>query len=203
MTVVRSRRHQRTLWSIETQLALAPGATYAWLLAEPRVPVWRRLGVILLVMAVAIPIMAVQRVTIGLVTVSAICWSFALAIQLVTGALIIASVPSRRIGLRPALGLWFAGHLPYSLWLLVTAALMANLSFGSLETVIALAVIPSVWTAVIVSAFCRVVLASSHAGARWRAAAHFFAVWTISLQYVAWGAGGWFQITSAIARPFH
>src|SRR5687768_11345369 len=114
MTVVRSRRRQRTLWSIETQLALAPGATYAWLLAEPRVPVWRRLGVILLVMAVAIPIMAVQRVTMGLVSVTAICWSFALAIQLVTGALIIASVPSRRIGLRPALGLWFAGHLPYS-----------------------------------------------------------------------------------------
>jgi hypothetical protein len=190
------------VFSRETRLAFAPGATFALLRAERPVGMWRSLGVSLLVMGVAIPIMAVQRVTIGLVAATAISWSFTLAIQVLMGALVVASVPSRRIGMRPALDLWFAGHLPYSLWLLATAALVANLPFDSLEMVIALGLIPSVWTTAIVSAFCRVVLGTSRGGAGWRAGCHFIAAWAIALQYVAWAAGGWFQVTGSVAGFF-
>jgi hypothetical protein len=47
---------------------------------------------------------------------------------------------------------------------------------------------------VIVAAFCETVLGTSRAGARWRAAVHFHLVWAIGLSYVAWAAGGWFQV---------
>jgi hypothetical protein len=140
-------------------------------------------------------------VTVGLVAATAIAWSFIVAIQLVVGVLVIGSVPSRRIGLWHALDLWFAGHLPYSLWLLAVAALMANVP-GSLELIIVLAVAPSLWTAAIVAAFCRIVLGCSRGGARRRAAIHFVAVWAIGLEYVALSAGGWFQITGAVTRLF-
>lgn len=195
-----SHARPRSLFSLETQLAFAPATTYALLLDEPSVALWRRLGIILLVIAVCIPIVSLQRVTIASVVASAVSWSFILAIQLVLATLVIASVPTRQTTMRRALDLWFAGHLPYTLWLLAVAALVPNLSFASLEMIIGLAIVPSVWTAAIVSAFCRVILGTSHAGARWRAAVHFIAVWVVGLQYVAWSAGGWFQITDAVAR---
>ena len=202
MVGIASHGQRHTPFSPETHLAFAPSSTYALLLAEPPTSLWKRLGISLLVMAVVIPIMAVQRVTFGLVLLTAISWTFILAIQLALGALVIASVPSRAIGLTRAFDLWFAGHLPYSLWLLAIGPLMANMEFGSIDLVIVLAVIPSVWTAAILSAFCRVVLGTSRAGGRWRAAIHFAAAWAISLQYVAWVAGGWFQITGSIAAFF-
>jgi hypothetical protein len=192
-----SERQSGTLLSAEARLAFAPTVTYAELLAEAPTALWQHLALFLLVIAVAIPIMALQRVTIVLVGTTAIAWSFVLAIQLVVGSVLIASVRSRRTRFTRALGLWFAGHLPYSLWLLATAVLMSNLR-GSVELVIVLAIIPSLWTAAIVSAFCRVVLGCSRASARWRAAIHMLSVWAIGLEYVAVSAGGWFQITAAL-----
>ena len=190
------------LFSTEAMLAFAPGVTFATLLADPRPLLWRRAGMAVLVVATAIPIMAVQRVTIGLAVVTALSWSFVLVIQAVVGAGLIASARSRRIAMTRALDLWFAGHLPYSLWILAVTASLANLPAGSPDLLIASAVVPATWTAVIVAAFCRVVLGTTHAGARWRAAFHFVVVWAITLEYVAWSAGGWFQITDSIARVF-
>jgi hypothetical protein len=190
-----------TLLSPEARLAFAPAATYPVLLAQPGARLWQRVGMFLLVVAVAIPIAAVQRVTIGLVAATAIAWSFIVGIQLAVGSIVILSAPSRRIGLSRALDLWFAGHFPYSLWLLAVAVLMSNLQ-GSLELIIVLAIAPSLWTAAIVSAFCRIVLGCSPRGARWRAAIHLLAVWAIGLEYVALSVGGWFQITGAATRFF-
>ena len=118
------------------------------------------------------------------------------------GTAVITSAPARRAGLPRALDLWFAGHLPYSVWLLTVAAAFAAAPVASLDLLIALAVIPAAWTAVIDAAFCRHVLGSSRAGARWRAAVHFVVVWVIALELVALSAGGWFQITRAVTRFF-
>jgi hypothetical protein len=104
------------------------------------------------------------------------------------------------VNMSRALDLWFAGHVPYSLWLLLAAAAIAAMPAAGLDGLIAVAVIPAVWTAVIVAAFCRNVLGTSRAGARWRASAHFLAMWGIALQLVALSAGGWFQVWAPIAR---
>ena len=173
----------------------------------------RRPLIVALVIGTAVPIMAVQRVTLGLLVSSVLSFSFVVAIQMAVGAAIIATGRDRPSGrpfdarsLRPslpqALDLWFAGHVPYSLWLLTVAAAFASMRAASLDLLIALAVLPAIWTAVIVAAFCRRVLGTSPAGARWRAAAHFLAIWAIGFELVALTAGGWFQVYGPIVRVF-
>lgn len=158
----------------------------------------RRPLVVALIIGTAVPIMAVQRVTLALLLASTLSFIFMVAIQMVVGAALIATVPSRRLSIARALDLWFAGHAPYSLWLLTVAAVFAGLPFASLDGLIMLAALPAAWTAVIVAAFCRNVLGTGTAGARWRAAAHFLVMWAIGLELVALSAGGWFQITRAV-----
>lgn len=162
----------------------------------------RRPLVVLLVIGTAVPIMAVQRVTLALVAWSMASFGFVVAIQMAVGATVIASARSRTVGLPRALDLWFAGHVPYSLWLLTAAAVFAALPYASLDGLITVAFIPAAWTAVIVAAFCRQVLGTSRAGARWRAAWHFLLIWAISFELVALSAGGWFQITRSVKGLF-
>ena len=71
---------------------------------------------------------------------------------------------------------------------------MGSSTSAPLEFLVCSAIAPAAWTALIVSAFCRTVLDTDASGARWRAAAHFLIVWAIGLTYVAWSAGGWFQL---------
>jgi hypothetical protein len=193
---------ERDLLSSEIRIALAPDKTFrARVAVDEHVSVWRVLRrplVVALVIGVAVPIMAVQRVTVGLLIASTISFSFIVAIQMAVGAALIATAPSRRIPMVRALDLWFAGHAPYSAWLLTVAAVFAALPFASLDGLIVLAALPAAWTALIVAAFCRNVLGTGRAGARWRAAAHFLVIWAIGLELVALSAGGWFQITHAI-----
>jgi hypothetical protein len=191
--------------SSELQVALAPVVTYQRLLAGPGpgsgpakaghyVRLLRRPALVVLVIAVMAPIMAVQRVTLGLVATAALSWSFAVALQMIVGLAVIASAPARRIAVLPALDLWFAGHLPYSLWMVVAFGLTATLTSANMALVILSAIVPAIWTAFIAAAFCRTGLGTTASGARWRAAAHFVAIWAITLSYIAWAAGGWFQL---------
>ena len=193
------------MWSASTEVvvAFAPEVAYRRLIGGSKARAGRqllqRLGVMLLVIGIAVPLMAVQRATILLVVTAALSWSFVLAIQVTVAALVIASVPARPIGTLDALNLWFAAHLPYTVWMLAVSVLMAASRYASAELLIASAIIPAAWTFVIVSAFSRVVLQTGRAGARWRATAHQLLIWTIALSYVAWAAGGWFQVLGPIA----
>jgi hypothetical protein len=149
---------------------------------------------VLLVIAVMVPIAAVQRVTIGLVATAALSWSFAIVVQALAAAAVIASAPRRQLRIAAALDLWFAGHLAYSLWILVALGWISTSYSASIELVILSAIVPAIWTMSVVAAFCRTVLLTTPAGARWRTAAHFVAIWGFTLSYIAWVAGGWFQV---------
>jgi hypothetical protein len=187
--------------SSELEVALAPVVAYQRLLAGftpakagPHVRLLRRLAMIVLVIAVMSPIMAVQRVTVGLVATAALSWSFVLALQTIVALAVIASAPARKVATLDALDLWFAGHVPYSLWMVCAFGLMAAMTTGRDRLLIASAVVPAIWTAFIVSAFCRTVLGTTASGARWRAAAHVVGIWSMTASYIAWAAGGWFQL---------
>jgi hypothetical protein len=196
------------MWSASTEVIVAfgPEVAYRRLLGGAIAPAGRqllqRLGVILLVIGIAIPVMAVQRATILLVVTAALSWSFVLAIQVTVAAFVIASVPARPIGTLAALNLWFVAHLPYTVWMLAASVMMATSRYASAELLIGSAIIPAAWTFVIISAFCRVVLQTGRAGAWWHAIAHQLVIWTIALSYVAWAAGGWFQVLGPIDRMF-
>lgn len=188
----------RSRFSTELHVALAPDATFRHLMASRSyVHGWRALrrpAMVLLMISVLAPIMAVQRVTIALVATAALSWCFVLAIQTLVAVGVIASAPARRVPLAAALDLWFAGHLPYSLWMLVAFGVMAESQSGPLRLFVSAAVVPAVWTAIIVASFCRTVLGTTAFGACWRTAVHVIGVWAIALSYIAWAAGGWFQL---------
>jgi hypothetical protein len=182
----------------DVSVAFAPFVTYRQATASETNLRWfvmlRWPALVLLVIAVLVPIMAVQRVTAGLVLTAALSWSFVLAIQLIIGAGIILSGPQRRLSMPQALDLWFAGHLPYSLWMLVVFAWMGTATTSSVRVFVISALVPTVWTMALVFAFCREVLGVSVAGAIWRTTVHLVVVWGIGLSYIAWAAGGWFQV---------
>jgi hypothetical protein len=182
------------LWSDEARVAIRPEATYRRLVTAPEptslLRLLRRPAVVLLVISTLVPIMAVQRVTVGLVITTAVSWGFVVAIQWITGWLVVASAPARRVGFRRALDLWFAGHLPYSLWMLVFFSAMANMRSASVGLVALSAVVPSAWTTAIVAAYCRIVLGASPSEARSRAAVHLAFVWIVGVTYMVWAAGG-------------
>ena len=199
----------RDIFSTEVRIAWSPDPTYARLRsARGATSLWRLLArplTVLLVIGTIVPTMATGRITAGLLAWSSALWSFVLLIQMAIAAAVISSAPRRAVPMVDALDLWFAGHLPYSGWLLCGAliiALSGPSTADPLAAVLLGAVVPAIWTAVIVSAFCRRVLDLPPAAARGRAAVHVAVTWSIVFSYMAWASGGWFQIFDAALRLF-
>lgn len=188
----------------DLEIAFAPDAAYRRLRdahlpgAGPRTAA--RLVLIALAIGTAVPIMAVQRVTAGLVATAALSWGFVLIVQIATAAAVIASAPRRAVGLGESFDGWFAGHLPYNLWVMVACLVVANTRTEQLALLIASALIPTIWTWFVVSAFCQRMLDVGVAGARLRASIHAAAVWALAFGYMVWASGGAFQIVSAVRR---
>lgn len=196
------------VFSTEVHVAWSPDVTYARLRAARGVTSsWRLLVrpfVVLLVIGTIVPTMSTGRITAGLLAWSSALWAFAVLIQMAVAATIIGSAPRRAVPMIRALDLWFAGHLPYSLWLLCGGVVIAvsGPTFDPLPAVLLAAIVPAAWTAVIVAAFCRRVLDLPPAAARGRAAVHVAVTWSIVFSYMAWASGGWFQIVDAALRLF-
>jgi hypothetical protein len=148
----------------------------------------------LLAFAVAVPIIAVGRVTAGLVFTTAIGALLALAVQVAAAAVLVASAPARTVPPPAALHFLFAGHLPWTLWLASVAAATVVVEWVSLAALVATMAIPAVWTVVVLGAFCRVVLGATPHGTRVRVAAHQALIWSAVVTFAAWGAGGWFRL---------
>lgn len=169
---------------------MAPLAAYRRLVAEPPPPaptlrvLLRRPALAALVIGGAIALTATGGATARALATTTICWSFVPGLQLIVAAALIALC--RRPGLRlpSALDLFFAGQGPWLLWVLgVAAAALVALRLGGhtvpqLRYVLALALIPGVWTCFILMAFCQAVLGLD----RRRALA-----WTFLYQAAIWG----------------
>jgi hypothetical protein len=192
------------MFSTELHVALGPERTYRELLAR-NVPVayWETLlrpATVLLAIGVVIPMMAVHRVTLRLAGTAVVSWGFAVALEFVAASCVIASASSRRAGMARAIDLWFAGHLPYSLWLLMLPIATTSLSLPALEVIGLTALVPLIWTAFIVTAFCRTVLGTTAAGARWRAWIHLAAVIIVGSTLFIISAGGGAAVLSYTLR---
>ena len=189
--------------SDEVRVAFAPAATYEELMMQ-RPPAWWRMlarpGLVLLLIGTIVPIMAVHRVSLGLVAASMLSWSFVLAIQILAAVAVIASALTRRFSLLRSLDLWFAAHLPYSLWMLIVAGSVWATETARHDLLILTAAAPAVWTIAILVGYCRTVLGTTITGALWRIAAHQCFVWALAFGYVLWSAGGWSAVASAAGR---
>src|SRR5262245_18152069 len=192
------------MFSTELHVALGPERTYRELLSRNApVAYWETLlrpATILLAIGVVIPMMAIHRVTLRLAGTAVVAWGFAVALEFVAASCVIASASSRRAGMARAIDLWFAGHLPFSLWLLMLPIATTSLSLPAFEVIWLTALVPLIWTVFIVTAFCRTVLGTSAAGARWRAAIHLAVVIIVGSTLFIISAGGGAAVWSYTLR---
>jgi hypothetical protein len=186
----------------EVALVRHPFAAYRALARSHRptgiVALARRPLLVCLVLGVSIALAATGRASAGLVLGTALCWSFVPAVQLAALALVRRRTRVAR-PLSSAADLFFMGHLPWSLWLLLVAGLAA-LTWpqgaagwpAPLHAAIALsALLPAFGSAVLTFAFWREAAGLAHRRALKATAAYLALVWGFGLVYVALVAQYW------------
>ena len=179
--------------SIDLRVALAPEATYRTLVERPAPTSWRcvcsRPLLTLIVLAVCLPLSATHTVTLKLITLTAVGWSFVLVVQFGLAMFTVGAARGRSVSLTRALELWFLGHVPYTAWLLVVPVL--SVTGAWMQPLLGLTfVVPVVWSTLVETAYCRAVLHSTPADARRRVALHQALMLAIVVAMVLWAVGG-------------
>jgi hypothetical protein len=158
--------------SPELRLMLSPRQTYASLARIPGTgTVWtalRRPLLVTTVIGASAAMSATGHVTLALVLSTTLCWSFVVALQAAIALALIAGPARRTVGLARAIDLYFAGHAPWSLWMLASVAWAPSPVGRPFTPVLVAAAVPLVLTPLMVSAFFREVLEMDprHAAAR-------------------------------------
>ena len=178
----------------DLRLALAPHDTYRQLMAEHVRGSWQRAferpALLALTIGIAVTLSSAERVPLGLVLMGIPCWSFVPIIQWPTGVIVIGRARGRPTSMPRALELLFAGHLPWSLWILTMIGLSAftTATLGIPAQILTL-IVPAVWTTTILFAFCRTALGCSLAHARRLTAAHQAMTWVVFVVYAVLVSG--------------
>jgi hypothetical protein len=169
----------------ELRLITAPGETYA---ALARVPVastlataLRRPLLVALVTGASLAMTATGRVTPALMTSTTVTWSYIVLLQLAIAAPLVVPRGRRTVGAARAIDLFFAGHAPWSLFILLLGAVMPLPSGWPDLLLVAAALVPLVLTARIVAAFFREVLGMRPRAARRMMVLHQALTWTAFL----------------------
>jgi hypothetical protein len=142
---------------------------------------------------VATAVTSTGRISWSLALSGALCWSILAVLQAATAVSVVApslrGAPSSR-----GLELFFLGHAAWSMWLILGAAAV----FGGAPSsvVIVTALVPLVWTAVVVYAFFRQVAGLDAGLAFWRTAIHQALTGALILLYFAWAVQLWPRILS-------
>jgi hypothetical protein len=156
------------------RLLRAPAAEYRARVAVAAGASWRDALAIPALLALMLGLLnataAAGHVTASLVLDEIVCWSFVPALQLITGASLIASAKTRRVTFPRAIELLFAAHGPWSLWLVATTLLQTV--YPDPYIVIGSGLVPLTVTAFVLGAFGREVLGLSRREARLRVIAH-------------------------------
>ena len=188
--------------SEEWRIAVAPEETYEALVSEPAAPngLIVRLAVIVLVFATIAAVILTGRMTVALVATAIVTWSFVLVLQIIISMCVVLSASTRRVSVGRALDLWFASHLPYSLWLMLIASWLIFAATFPPFVMVLTVIAPAAWTVIITLAFCRVVLGVSARGARWRVALQQSLAWLCVVAYLVFASGGPTSLVTYLAR---
>ena len=149
--------------SAELRLMSSPRQTYAALtsrrvrLAPPAA--LRRPLLVAIVIGVSMALAATRRVGPALVASTTLSWSYVVLLQLLIAVPLMARRARRTIGLPRAIDLYFAGHAPWSLFMLFAAAWAPSAVGRPVWPIAVAALIALGLTARIVAAFFAVVLA--------------------------------------------
>jgi len=187
----------------DVRVALSPLDAYRELMARPVRGAWlralERAALVAVIVGTSMIMSAAARVPIDLVLTGIVCWSFVPIVQALIGLAVIGRARGRPISVPRGLELLFAGHLPWSLWMLAVVGVFSftQLTPG-LPVLVPSMAIPAVWTLVIVYAFCRVALGCSAARARLLAVAHQAMTWAAFTAYVFLVTGIRYRLLAAI-----
>jgi hypothetical protein len=188
---------------LDLRVALSPLATYRELTTRPTDSNWLRAlerpALVAVIVGTAVTQASAEHVPFAVVAVGILSWSFVPALQLMVGVIVSAIAPARSITMARAIELLFMAQLPWSLWVLAMTGLNAftNVPQPLPAQVLGL-LVPGVWTAVIVSAFCQTVLGCSKRCARWLTAFHQTTIWVLFFTYVFMASGFWSRILAAV-----
>jgi len=187
----------------DLRLALSPTETYRQLIAEPVRGTWLRAlerpALVAVIIGAGVTLSSARRVSLGLVLMGIVCWSFVPLVQWLIGLVIIGRARDDAMSVPRRVELLFAGHLPWSLSTLVMVGLytFTRLPIGVAAQALGL-LVPAVWTTVIISAFCRTVLGCPPARAHVLTAAHQAMTWTAFFTYVLLFSGLWARILALV-----
>jgi hypothetical protein len=187
----------------DLRLALSPTKTYRELIAEPERGTWlralERLAFVAILIGTAVTLASARRLPPGLVLMGILCWSFVPITQWLIGLVVIGRAPGRPLSVPRCLELLFAGHLPWSLWMLVFIGFdtFTPVPIPLVIQVLSL-LVPAVWTTIILSAFCRIVLGCTPARAHLLIVAHQAMTWTAFFGYVVLVSGLWPRVLAFI-----
>ena len=167
--------------SPELRLMLSPRDAYAALArTSGRGTAWtavRRPLLVAFVLGVATAMSATGRVTPALLLSTTACWSFVVVIQAAIALTLVAGPARRTVGLARAIDLYFAGHAPWSLWMLAVAAWAPSPIGRPLSPLLVAGAVPLILTPRILSAYFREVLEMDPRHALARAAAQQVMTW--------------------------
>src|SRR4051812_44812797 len=170
--------------SPELRLIVAPRETSAALAAVPA-PVspliaLRRPALAALVIGVSVAMTATGRATPALVLSTTLTGSYIVLLQLAIALPLIAPAARRGPGVAPAVDLFFAGHAPWSLFMLLAAALLPlPVQGATTRAVLPVGLVPLVLTARIVAAFFSEVLGMDRRAAWRMMLIHQAITWTV------------------------
>jgi hypothetical protein len=125
------------------------------------------------------------RSDLRLVASTTLYWSFVPILQLIAALVLVRAAPNRRLPVPAAIDALFAANGPWSLWLLALAgwAVSAPPIARSMDGILAAALIPLVWTPVLVFVFCRSVLGDAPRAAASKTLLHQAAMLALFLVY--------------------
>ena len=162
---------------------IAPRDTYAALARGRRdlsfAGALRRPLVAALVLGTAVAIASTHSVSPALVVSTTIAWSYIIGAQLAIALPLIAGPARRTVGVARAIDLFFAGHAPWSIFVLLLGAWSFVPAGTPIWPLAAAAMVPCALTVRIVAAFFSQVLALDRRAARRRTLLQQALTWTV------------------------
>lgn len=188
---------------LDLRVALSPTETYRQLIAEPVNGTWlrvlERLAFVAILIGTAVTLSSARRLPPGLVLTGIVCWSFVPITQWLIGLVVIGRAPGRAVSVPRCLELLLAGHLPWSLWMLVMIGIdtFTPAPIPLVIQVLSL-LVPALWTTIILSAFCRTALDCTPPHAHLLIVAHQALTWTAFFGYVLLVTGLWPRVLAFV-----
>jgi hypothetical protein len=181
----------------DLRLLVAPSETYRKIGESPadsRAALSRAVARVVapaIIAGITTAVAATGRISWSLAATGAACWSFLAPLQIVTAAAVILPA-NRRVTFPRALELFFLGHAAWSLWLVLSAAVLLVAPGGvPLDAVLLSALVPLVWTAIVIRAFFREVLQLERRRAAMWTAIHQALTVLVIVLYVGWAVQLW------------